>query len=522
MAILKVSSSYQVLFIRKRPSSFRGTETGSTECHHTPNAAGKMQKECSQDTHPHHPFEHVQLPARPLANHHHHMGRDNDREMRDFESPHIFDKLGNILSGWGFSTPECEGRPHSRTSFSGPDSARFATASHAQETALHSLESDQTQKIIMRNDKTEETLQTSLENYGKFNRILYYDDTNTVQLYEKKVPVLEKPIPTAKSPQSHMLTRLRRTSTSNTIRELYAVKVFRHAQTKPSSLPSLLRNQSQTVSLCHPNIVAIIDILYNKQTNICLVMPYYAGGNLHSFLSQREKLRNNLSTEELNCWAIQILRAIAFLHENDIAHGDIRPEHILLTAQGAVKVGGFGQDEDAVRELAQLLRGGNLASSFSGCSPKSARASNFKPNLCIRRQVLELSVPYLPPERFFGRRGSRHQSYAYQDVSDIRAGDIWACGIIYMVLRTGQLLWHSAQSVDPDKSFADYLHGRMQEDGYSPIQLLENVSYICRLFLVRLSMSKFPNVSKFKSVAEMWFTRCYIPMQGRGLLQQRF
>ncbi|KAJ5455010.1 kinase-like domain-containing protein [Penicillium desertorum] len=323
----------------------------------------------------------------------------------------------------------------------------------------------------MTNDKTEETLQASLENYGKFNRILHYDESNTVQLYEKKVPILEKPIPTEKSPQSHLLTRLRRTSTSNTIRELYAVKVFRQVQTKPSPLPRLLRNQSQTVSLCHPNIVAIIDILYNKQTNICLVMPYCTGGNLHSFLSQRRK---GLSTEELNCWAIQILRAIAFLHENDIAHGDLRPEHILLTAQGAVKVGGFGQDEEAARELAQLLHGGNLASSFSAASPKSARTSNFRPNLCIRRPVLELSVPYIPPERFFGRGGSRDQIYAYQDVSDIRAGDIWACGIIYMVLRTGRLLWHSAQSVDPDKSFAGYLHGRMQKEGYSPIQVLEN------------------------------------------------
>jgi serine/threonine protein kinase len=291
----------------------------------------------------------------------------------------------------------------------------------------------------MANDKTE-TLQTSFDDYGKFNRILHYNDTNTVQLYEKNVPILEQSTSIAKSLQRRMLARLRRISTSNTIKELYVIKVFHHARKELLPLPSLIQNQSRAVSLSHPNIVQIIDILYDKQANVCLVMPYCTGGNLHTYLLQRGERRNDLSTEELNCWTIQILRAMAFLHQNGIAHGDMRPEHVLLTARGAVKVGGFGENEDAARELAKLLYGGDLASSFSECSPNSTPASKFKPNLCIRRVISELSVPYLPPERFFGRRGSRRKSYTHQDVSDIRAGDIWACGIIYMILRTGQLL----------------------------------------------------------------------------------
>ncbi|KAJ5611202.1 kinase-like domain-containing protein [Penicillium lagena] len=327
----------------------------------------------------------------------------------------------------------------------------------------------------MTNDKAEGALQTSFaEDYGKFNKVLFYDDSNTVQLYEKKTLISEQTSSTAKSPQSHMLTRLRRPSAYTTVRELYAVKVFRHSQTKVFPLPSSLRNQSLAASLCHPNIVPIIDILYNKQTNLCLVMPYYAGGNLHSFLSHKGKRMEKLSTEELNCLAIQILRAMAFLHKNNVAHGDMRPEHVLLTAQGAVKVGGFGEDEHAVRELAQLSHGVNLTSSLSGPRRNSAPASNYKPNLCIRRRVSELSVPYLPPERFSGRGGFRRHTYARQDISEIKAGDIWACGIIYMILRTGKLLWRSAQRANPDKSFDDYLHCRMEKDGYSPMLVLED------------------------------------------------
>ncbi|KAJ6094920.1 kinase-like domain-containing protein [Penicillium canescens] len=428
-----------------------------------------MQKESSQNTHPHHPFEHVQVPAHPLSSHHHHVRREDGTETRDFERPHILDGLTNVLSGWGWLTPESEGRSHSRKSLSGQGSL------DPQGTALHSLESDQIQGTTGTNDKAEEALQTSFaEDYGKFNRVLQYDDSSTVQLYEKKVPGFDQTTSPARPSQSHMLARLRRASTSNTIRELYAVKVFRHTQNTSFPLASTLPHGSQTESLCHPNIVPIIDILYNKQKNLCLVMPYCAGGSLHYFLSQRGRPRENLSTEEVNCFAIQILRAVAFLHEHDIAHGDIRPEHVLLTAQGAIKVGGFGEDEDAIRELAQLSHGSNLTSSVSVPSPNSAPASNYKPKLCIRRRVSDLSVPYLPPERFPSRRGSRRQIYTHQDVFDIRAGDIWACGIVYMVLRSGQLLWHSAHRVNPEKSFADYLSCRLEEDGYSPIQVLEN------------------------------------------------
>ncbi|CRL23344.1 Tyrosine-protein kinase, catalytic domain [Penicillium camemberti] len=386
-----------------------------------------------------------------MPSHIHHASQEDDSETEDFEIPHSFDRLFNILSRWGRSIPESEG-PHSRTTLSGQDSPGFATTSHPQETAM-----DQTQKITETNNKTEGEWQTSFGgDYGKFNKVLHYEGYNTVELYEKKVPVDDQTTSPAKFPKSHILETMRRTFTSNTIKELYAVKVYRHAKIPLSPPARPLQNQSRTVSLCHPNIVPIMDILYNKHRNLCLIMPYYAGGTLHSFLSQERKPNKKLNIEELDCLTIQILRAVAFLHENDIAHGDLRPEHILLTAHGAVKVGGFGEDEDAVRELAELLHS----------------ASEDKPNLCIRRRVSESSVPYLPPERFSGHRGSHPQSYTHKDVSDLKPGDIWACGVICMLFRSGKFLWHSAQRVN--KSFADYLHYRLEEDGYGPIQVFEH------------------------------------------------
>ncbi|KAJ5623370.1 kinase-like domain-containing protein [Penicillium lividum] len=360
-----------------------------------------------------------------------------------------------MLSGWGWISPEREGRSPSESSLSGQDSTTVgpdqtlgtATSNHEAKAALHKSFTD---------------------NYGKFSKVLNYDNSNTVQLYERKTPVAQIQSP-GKSPSSPMMMRIRRASGINTIKELYAIKVFHHAE---SITPFLANNQSRSLLLRHPNIISIIGILYNEQKNICLVMPYYTGGTLHSFLFLRGP-RGKVSDEELNCWAIQILRAVAYLHDNNIAHGDLRPEHIFLTAAGAVKVGGFGEDVDAVRELADLLHD-HPTSPLPDSKPRrySALASDYKPKLCIRKGLTELSVPYLPPERFFSRRGFSRQNYPPGEGTDIRAGDVWACGMLYMTMLTGQLLWRSAQADSHDKNYANYLNCRMTYDGYGPIQAL--------------------------------------------------
>ena len=308
----------------------------------------EAMEEGPQSTCLHHPFERVQSPTRSLAPHQHHTIKENGRETSDFGSPQIFNGLTNMLAGWGWLTPECEGPSQSKTSVSeGP----HATA--------HSSESHQVQNSPAINVEVEGASQTSFaEEYGRFVRVLHYDDCNTVQLYEKKVPVVEQDSSPATSPQGSMFNMFRRGSSSKSIRELYAVKVIRHNQDNPVlRLPNFPRNRSEAFSLGHPNIVPIVDILYNGQANLCLVMPYCTGGNLHSFLSQLRKRKESLSTQEKDCLSIQIMRAIAFLHEYGIAHGDMRPEHIFLTGRGAVKVGGFGEDEDAIRALTQRFNG---------------------------------------------------------------------------------------------------------------------------------------------------------------------
>ncbi|RMZ78605.1 hypothetical protein DV738_g3757, partial [Chaetothyriales sp. CBS 135597] len=69
------------------------------------------------------------------------------------------------------------------------------------------------------------------------------------------------------------------------------------------------------------------------------------------------------------------------------------------------------------------------------------------------------SAPYIAPEEYQGGE------------FDPRAVDVWACGVIYMAMRTGRHLWRLAKK-DEDEFYARYLEGRRDEDGYAPIESL--------------------------------------------------
>lgn len=76
------------------------------------------------------------------------------------------------------------------------------------------------------------------------------------------------------------------------------------------------------------------------------------------------------------------------------------------------------------------------------------------------------SQPYIAPEAYV------------QDEFDGRALDIWACGIIYVAMRTGSFLWNIAKK-DEDDLYAQYLEDRRQEAGFVPLETLRRVSCTC-------------------------------------------
>jgi len=81
----------------------------------------------------------------------------------------------------------------------------------------------------------------------------------------------------------------------------------------------------------HPNIVRLIDFLWDKQS-IFLIMEYCNAGDLSQFIRRRkEKSSRNLPEPVTRKFLQQLASAVQYLRRKQISHMDLKPQNILLS-----------------------------------------------------------------------------------------------------------------------------------------------------------------------------------------------
>jgi DNA-binding NarL/FixJ family response regulator len=125
-----------------------------------------------------------------------------------------------------------------------------------------------------------------------------------------------------------------------------------------------LREARMVAHLSHPNIMSIYD-MGQEQGWEYLVLEYVPGGDLRGLLQQRQ---GPVPPAEAIPIASGILQALSYAHEQGIFHGDIKPENILITPAGQVKVADFGLawEEAGVR----LAQDGAIAGTLAYLAPE--------------------------------------------------------------------------------------------------------------------------------------------------------
>lgn len=216
----------------------------------------------------------------------------------------------------------------------------------------------------------------------------------------------------------------------NGTEKLYAIKEFRRRpeETEKKYSKRLTAEFCISSSLRHPNVIHTLDLLKDAKGDYCEVMEFCAGGDLYTLVLSASKLE----VQEADCFFKQMMRGVEYMHEMGVAHRDLKPENLLLTTHGALKITDFGNGE------CFRMAWENDAHMVSG--------------LCG-------SAPYIAPEEYVDRE------------FDARAVDVWACGVIYMAMRTGRHLWRVAKKGE-DEFYTRYLEGRRGEEGYGPIEVL--------------------------------------------------
>ncbi|HEY2170982.1 MAG TPA: protein kinase [Candidatus Angelobacter sp.] len=97
----------------------------------------------------------------------------------------------------------------------------------------------------------------------------------------------------------------------------------------------LLKEAQRASALNHHNIASIYDVIEDRD-ELLLVMEYVEGTTLRAATNQRPDVPAFLNI------AIQCADGLGAAHQKEIVHGDIKPENLMLTPAGRVKILDFG------------------------------------------------------------------------------------------------------------------------------------------------------------------------------------
>jgi serine/threonine-protein kinase len=204
-------------------------------------------------------------------------------------------------------------------------------------------------------------------------------------------------------------------ATDTRLERRVAVKILHaHLADDPETLARFEREARAAARLSNPSVVAVYD-QGSEGGRPFLVMEFVPGANLRHVIRDRGRLTVGEALTVMD----HVLAALAAAHAAGLIHRDVKPENVLLTTDGRVKVADFG--------LARAIAGSTVTTTGS---------------------VLLGTAAYLAPEQF------------EHGTADARS-DVYSAGVVFFELLTG------STPFDGDSAYA-VLHRHATEDVPAP------------------------------------------------------
>lgn len=122
------------------------------------------------------------------------------------------------------------------------------------------------------------------------------------------------------------------------LNRLVAVKVMKAEFREDKSFVSKFQKEAQSAAmLSHPNVVNVFDVGEDRGLYY-IVMELVEGITLKNYITKKGKL----SVKEATSIAIQVALGLQAAHNRGIVHRDVKPQNIIISTDGKVKLSDFG------------------------------------------------------------------------------------------------------------------------------------------------------------------------------------
>jgi eukaryotic-like serine/threonine-protein kinase len=195
------------------------------------------------------------------------------------------------------------------------------------------------------------------------------------------------------------------------LRRTVAIKVVDRSRDRVGAMDLLLREARVAAALSHPAICSVYEI--GRLGDEPFVLMEHIAGTPLSAIIPRD---GGLPVENVLHYAIQVVDAVAHVHQHDIVHGDLKCSNIMITADGRVKLLDFGL---AIQQANKADSGSADADTTEAPDPASGSGT----------------LPYMAPELLRGWR------------ADVRS-DIWALGVVLFEMLSGYRPFNGATAYE--------------------------------------------------------------------------
>lgn len=140
--------------------------------------------------------------------------------------------------------------------------------------------------------------------------------------------------------------------------KIFALKTINTLNTDPEYQKQIFRELQFNKSFESDYIVRYYGMFTDEQNStIYIAMEYMGGKSLDAVYKNLIERGGRISEKVLGKISEAVLRGLSYLHERKIIHRDIKPQNILISNRGQVKLCDFGVSGEAVNSLATTFTG---------------------------------------------------------------------------------------------------------------------------------------------------------------------
>lgn len=122
--------------------------------------------------------------------------------------------------------------------------------------------------------------------------------------------------------------------------EIVALKRLKMEKEKEGFPITSIREVDILLKIKHPNVVTVREIVVGSNMDKIYMAMDYVEHDLKSLMNYG--MKKPFQTSEVKTLMLQLLRGIAYLHENWIIHRDLKTSNLLLSHNGILKIADFG------------------------------------------------------------------------------------------------------------------------------------------------------------------------------------